>query len=136
VSPNPDAGTSAAAAFVARRTRLGLSQEKIRDRTGLSVSSLIDFEKSRSWPRERTKAKLEHIVGWPPGTLDAIRAGKPAPGETAGADPSTMIVLDGLRHVETLALTAIQIADDPVGAAARLAAIRDLIRTLTPPTKP
>lgn len=129
MSPSPDA--DAATAFIARRIELGLTQEQVRDLTGLSVSSLIDFEKCRSWPREQTLQKLEDAVGWPPGALRAIRAGKPAPGQSPEPDPAAQIVVDALRSVETIASQAIRLARDPVAAAGRLAAVRGLIETLS-----
>lgn len=133
MSPNPDAAAAeAAAAFVERRKHLGVSQEQVRDKTGLSVSSLIDFEKARSWPRARTQALLEDVVGWAPGTLERLKAGSAVAAESPEQpDPAAVLVLDGLRHVERLAVQAVRIAADPVAAANRLADVRDLIETLS-----
>lgn len=131
MSPNPDA--DAAAAFTARRVEQGLTQERIRELTGVSVPTIIKFEKARTWPRERTLTKLEDVVGLPPGTLRAIRAGKPGPGQATEPDPAAALVLDALRSVETIAGQAIRLAHDPIAAAGRLAAVRRLIETLTTP---
>jgi len=65
----------AGAAFAARREELGLSQRQLATMKIIGAPNLIAFEKGRSWPRERTLAKLEQVVQWPPGTLAKVRAG-------------------------------------------------------------
>jgi transcriptional regulator with XRE-family HTH domain len=65
----------AGAAFAARRAELGLSQRQLANMKIIGAPNLIAFEKGRSWPRERTLAKLEQVVRWPPGTLAKVRAG-------------------------------------------------------------
>jgi DNA-binding XRE family transcriptional regulator len=65
----------AGAAFAARREELGLSQRQLATMKIIGAPNLIAFEKGRSWPRERTLAKLEQVVQWPPGTLANVRAG-------------------------------------------------------------
>jgi len=49
----------------------------------ISAPALIDFEKGRVWPRDKTRAKLEQVVKWPPGMLAKLSAGTQAP--TIGA---------------------------------------------------
>ena len=65
----------AGAAFAARREELGISQRQLATMKIIGAPNLIAFEKGRSWPRERTLAKLEQVVGWLPGTLAKVRAG-------------------------------------------------------------
>lgn len=65
----------AGAAFAARRAELGISQRQLANMKIIGAPNLIAFEKGRSWPRERTLAKLEQVVQWPPGTLAKVRAG-------------------------------------------------------------
>src|ERR1700677_5187966 len=65
----------AGAAFAARREELGISQRQLATMKIIGAPNLIAFEKGRSWPREKTLAKLEQVVGWPPGTLAKVRAG-------------------------------------------------------------
>jgi len=65
----------AGAAFAARRAELGISQRQLASMKIIGAPNLIAFEKGRSWPRERTLAKLEQVVQWPPGTLAKVRAG-------------------------------------------------------------
>jgi transcriptional regulator with XRE-family HTH domain len=77
-----DPGTvRAGAAFATRRKELGIKQRKLADQKMITASSLIAFEKGRSWPRERTLAMLEELVQWPAGTLARVRAGGAIPGE-------------------------------------------------------
>jgi transcriptional regulator with XRE-family HTH domain len=68
----------AGAAFAARRAELGISQRQLAAMKIIGAPNLIAFEKGRSWPRERTLAKLEQVVQWPPGTLAKVRAGSEA----------------------------------------------------------
>jgi transcriptional regulator with XRE-family HTH domain len=75
----------AGAAFAARREELGISQRELAKKGLITASSLIAFEKGRSWPRERTRAMLEEVVHWPAGTLAGIRAGDHIPGATPSA---------------------------------------------------
>src|SRR5258708_26685008 len=78
----------AGAAFADRRQELGLSQRELAKKGLITASSLIAFEKGRSWPRERTRAMLEEVVHWPAGTLAGIRAGDQVPGATPSASPA------------------------------------------------
>jgi transcriptional regulator with XRE-family HTH domain len=74
----------AGAAFASRRQELGITQRGLASKGLITASSLIAFEKGRSWPRERTRAMLEEVVQWPAGTLAGIRAGNEIPGSTTG----------------------------------------------------
>jgi hypothetical protein len=65
----------AGAAFAARRVELRISQRQLANMKIIGAPNLIAFEKGRSWPRERTLAKLEQVAQWPPGTLARVRAG-------------------------------------------------------------
>ncbi|WP_241777323.1 helix-turn-helix domain-containing protein [Mycobacterium intracellulare] len=65
----------AGAAFADRRKELGLSQRELARMKIMTAANLIEFEKGRSWPREKTRAKLEFVARWPPGTLARVRAG-------------------------------------------------------------
>ena len=57
----------------------------------IGAPNLIAFEKGRAWPRERTLAKLEQVVQWPPGTLAKVRAGggRNVSGATGTQDPQS-----------------------------------------------
>jgi transcriptional regulator with XRE-family HTH domain len=71
-------------AFARRRQDLGITQRGLASKGIITASSLIAFEKGRSWPRERTRATLEELVQWPAGTLAGIRAGGEIPGRSSG----------------------------------------------------
>jgi pSer/pThr/pTyr-binding forkhead associated (FHA) protein len=91
----PDAGmVRAGAAAAARRRELDISQRSLAADGIINAGALIAFEKGRSWPRERTRAKLEEVLRWPSGTIARIRRGEPATGETA-AEPALPASSDG-----------------------------------------
>lgn len=78
----------AGAAAAARRRELDISQRSLAADGIINAGALIAFEKGRSWPRERTRAKLEEVLQWPAGTIDRIRHGEPvADDATAQAPP-------------------------------------------------
>ena len=66
----------AGAAFAARREELGISQRQLAKQGIIGAPNLIAFEKGRAWPRERTRAKLEQVVQWPPGALAKLCDGR------------------------------------------------------------
>lgn len=67
----------AGAAAAARRRELDISQRSLAADGIINAGALIAFEKGRSWPRERTRARLEEILQWPPGTIARLRKGEP-----------------------------------------------------------
>lgn len=67
----------AGAAAAARRRELDISQRSLAADGIINAGALIAFEKGRSWPRERTRAKLEQVLRWPPGTIAKLRRGEP-----------------------------------------------------------
>nr|WP_255309504.1 transcriptional regulator [Mycobacterium malmoense] len=73
----------AGAAAAARRRELGISQRSLAADGIINAGALIAFEKGRSWPRERTQAKLEQVLQWPAGAIARIRSGQPAAPEAA-----------------------------------------------------
>ena len=72
----------AGAAAAARRRELDISQRRLAAAGIINAGALISFEKGRSWPRERTRAKLEEVLQWPQGTIARLRQGA-----TAAAEP-------------------------------------------------
>jgi transcriptional regulator with XRE-family HTH domain len=78
----------AGAAAAARRRELDISQRSLAADGIINAGALISFEKGRSWPRERTRAKLEEVLKWAPGTIARIRRGGPVtPDEPAPSSP-------------------------------------------------
>jgi transcriptional regulator with XRE-family HTH domain len=65
----------AGAAFAERRQEKGISQRELARNRIITAANLIAFEKGRAWPREKTRARLEEVVQWPPGELARIHAG-------------------------------------------------------------
>lgn len=68
----------AGAAAAARRRALNVSQRSLAADGVINAGALIAFEKGRSWPRQATRAKLESVLQWPPGTIERLRRGEPA----------------------------------------------------------
>lgn len=130
----PDPGmVRAGAAAAARRRELDISQRSLAADGIINAGALIAFEKGRSWPRERTRAKLEEILQWPPGTIARIRRGEaaadeptrqtpPSPvtrpskaDEPAGDGAASLIAQAVVAAVDVcrLAIAALPPADDP-----------------------
>ncbi|GAB5896387.1 transcriptional regulator [Mycolicibacterium mageritense] len=74
----------AGAAAAARRRELDISQRSLAADGIINAGALIAFEKGRSWPRERTRLKLEEVLRWPPGTIARLRQGAPVPAPAPG----------------------------------------------------
>lgn len=72
----------AGAAVAARRRELDIKQRNLAKYKIINAGALIAFEKGRSWPRERTRARLEEVLQWPAGTIATIRYGGSVPGAT------------------------------------------------------
>jgi pSer/pThr/pTyr-binding forkhead associated (FHA) protein len=85
----PDPGVlRAGAAAAARRRELDISQRSLAADGIINAGALIAFAKGRSWPRERTRAKLEEVLRWPAGTIARIRRGEPVAHEATAQVPS------------------------------------------------
>ncbi len=125
----PDPGVvRAGAAAAARRRELDISQRSLASDGIINAGALIAFEKGRSWPRERTRAKLEEVLRWPAGTIARIRQGEPVayeappaptPEATPEASPSdgpaSLIAQAVAAAVDTcsLAIAALPPPEDP-----------------------
>lgn len=85
----------AGAAAAARRRELDISQRSLAADGIINAGALIAFEKGRSWPRERTRLKLEEVLRWPPGTIARLRQGGPVPDPAmpspAPVEPPTVV---------------------------------------------
>ncbi|MGA5534673.1 transcriptional regulator [Mycolicibacterium nivoides] len=85
----------AGAAAAARRRELDISQRSLAADGIINAGALIAFEKGRSWPRERTRFKLEEVLRWPPGTIARLRQGGPVPDPAmpppAPVEPPTIV---------------------------------------------
>jgi transcriptional regulator with XRE-family HTH domain len=107
-----DAGiTRAGAAVAAKRRELGIAQRRLARAGVINAGALIAFEKGRSWPRQETRARLEQVLGWPPGAIGRIRSGEPAPLTQIAVQPdsdnSVALLVGALRTAITAADAAI-----------------------------
>ncbi|MDT5045907.1 MAG: hypothetical protein QOG75_1760 [Mycobacterium sp.] len=124
----------AGAAFARRRRELGITQRGLASKGVITASSLIAFEKGRSWPRERTRAMLEELVQWPAGTLAGIRLGSEVPGAASVPDPdgadAPLIVgaVDIALSTVTAAIANLPADDHPKFAEYAHAVLADLRR--------
>lgn len=108
-------------AAAARRRELDISQRSLAADGIINAGALIAFEKGRSWPREKTRAKLEEVLRWPPGTIARIRKGGSVPGAdtreklTAGEDQEPLVAAAVMAAVDSLglAIDALPPVDDP-----------------------
>src|SRR3954447_15721471 len=75
----------AGAAAAARRRELDISQRSLAADGIINAGALIAFEKGRSWPRDRPRAKLEEVLQWPAGTIERIRDGAAVPYQAPAA---------------------------------------------------
>jgi transcriptional regulator with XRE-family HTH domain len=133
----PDAGMlRAGAAAAARRRELDISQRSLAAEGILNAGALIAFEKGRSWPRERTRARLEEILQWPPGTIARLRRGEPvravapaqAPPAAASNDEVSLMMQAVVAAVGAFGSTvaALPPVDDPAFVPRTTAILADL----------
>ncbi|WP_319451082.1 MULTISPECIES: FHA domain-containing protein [unclassified Mycobacterium] len=142
VAPDDDATVAlhpgmvrAGAAAAARRRELDISQRSLAADGIINAGALIAFEKGRSWPRDRTRAKLEEVLQWPEGTIAQLRTGgaeAPPPTEPsvpiAVADEVPLIAQAVEAAVHTLGATiaALPALDDPAFTPRATAILTDL----------
>lgn len=116
----------AGAAAAARRRELDISQRSLAADGIINAGALIAFEKGRSWPRERTRLKLEEVLRWPPGTIARLRQGGSVPTASAPVAPPPPEPAAAPAPV-----AAVPAADEvPLIAQAVLTAVRTLQTTI------
>ncbi|GAC1397244.1 MAG: hypothetical protein NVSMB60_07100 [Mycobacterium sp.] len=122
----------AGSAFADRRAELGLTQRDIAGMKIMGQPALVAFEKGRAWPREKTRAKLEQVARWAPGTLAKIREGLGANESTAsahaGSDSAALVADAVLVAVSNVVLTieGLPGENDPAFAERARAVLADL----------
>lgn len=98
-----------------RRAELDLSQRTLAANKIINAGALIAFEKGRSWPRDKTRERLEEALGWPAGTIARMRrehaAHQHAPVPPTGEGERTEVIgaggtttVDAKYMAETIAL--------------------------------
>ncbi|GAA4237417.1 hypothetical protein GCM10022254_49420 [Actinomadura meridiana] len=60
---------------VARRGSLGLTQEQLAERAGVTVKTVYNLESGERWPQARTRSAVEDALRWHPGDLARIGEG-------------------------------------------------------------
>ena len=129
----PDPGmVRAGAAAAARRRQLDISQRRLAAEGIINAGALIAFEKGRSWPRQRTRAKLEEVLQWPAGTIERLRTGASArpsgPAPAASGDEVSLIAQAVVTAVSTLStsVAGLPADDDPLFATRITRTLADL----------
>lgn len=121
--PPVDPGMArAGAAAAARRRELDISQRSLATDGIINAGALIAFEKGRSWPRDRTRTRLEEVLQWPIGTIARIRSGEPA--------PAVSTMAPGVSAVYPAAPPGTQLGEVPLIAQAVVAAVNTLGATV------
>ncbi|MBS9532773.1 transcriptional regulator [Mycobacterium sp. M1] len=120
----PDPGIArAGAATAARRRELDISQRRLATDGIINAGALIAFEKGRSWPRDRTRARLEEALQWPPGAIADIRRGAAVPNRPAAApEPASPPRVDS-QEANVIAQVVTAAVDNCRAAAESLPAI-------------
>jgi transcriptional regulator with XRE-family HTH domain len=125
----------AGAAVAARREKLNITQRSLARHKILNAGALIAFEKGRTWPHRSTRAKLEEVLQWPPGTIDQIRRGGAPATEDTTAVMSNSVQAPLMAQTVELALGTIRAtiedlptADDATFSRRVNAALSDLRR--------
>lgn len=84
---------------VARRGSLGLTQEQLAERAGVTVKTIYNIEAGERWPQARTRSVIEHALEWGSGDLVRIAEGA----EPTAANGAAEAGLDAvLRELEEL----------------------------------
>lgn len=104
----------AGAAAAARRRELNISQRSLAADGIINAGALIAFEKGRSWPRERTRAKLEEVLRWPPGTIERLRQGEQPGGDDRPPPPP--VQADEVSLIAQAVITAMGTFDATLAA--------------------
>ncbi|BBZ09724.1 transcriptional regulator [Mycolicibacterium doricum] len=120
----------AGAAAAARRRELDISQRSLAADGIINAGALIAFEKGRSWPRERTRAKLEQVLRWPPGTIAKLRRGEPVAARDA---TTTTTPVTSAGPAATTAAEAPLIAQAVEAAVHTLSATADVLPPVDDP---
>jgi transcriptional regulator with XRE-family HTH domain len=85
---------------VARRGSLGMTQEQLAERAGVTVKTVYNLESAGRWPQARTRGAIEKALGWRSGDLTRVgEGGEPVP-QAASEEPGMDTMLRELRELE------------------------------------
>ncbi|MFD0688920.1 helix-turn-helix domain-containing protein [Actinomadura fibrosa] len=93
---------------VARRGSLGLTQEQLSERAGVTVKTIYNLEAGERWPQARTRSAIESALQWRPGDLRRIGEGLEPLGMPAPAGPE-----EALHELSELNAYFADLRDDP-----------------------
>ncbi|MGH3970509.1 MAG: helix-turn-helix transcriptional regulator [Mycobacterium sp.] len=75
-----------------RRVEVGFeTQRELADAAGLSLNTAALLERGKSFPHRANRIKFEDALGWPRGTLDALRRGAPVPDAASAPAPERVL---------------------------------------------
>lgn len=86
---------------VARRGALGLTQEQLAERAGVTVKTVYNLESGGRWPQARTRGAIEEALRWRAGDLVRIAEGQEPTPVQVGAEPDLDTVVRELRELES-----------------------------------
>lgn len=102
--------------FALWRRKKGVTQRQLMDEKIISQAPLVNFEKGRSWPRERTRAALEQRVGLPAGQITRWRYGDAARATASAMPLRTDLMVAALDIAVQAVLTQADRVPDPASA--------------------
>ncbi|WP_078354673.1 helix-turn-helix domain-containing protein [Mycobacteroides chelonae] len=119
-------------AILARRAEKGLSQRDLAQQANIRQGTLGSIERGETYPQPRTRVRIESVLEWSLGTLEAVgETGEPPASETVpeggaadGLLGMTRVVIDTSRQA------ASTLPDPHVDPAVYLAMAMNVVRTL------
>ncbi|CAA0126497.1 Uncharacterised protein [Mycolicibacterium vanbaalenii] len=96
-------------AILARRAEKGLSQRDLAQQAEIRQGTLGSIERGETYPQPRTRVRIESVLEWSLGTLEAVgetgelpaSEGPPEGGATDGLLGMTQMVIDTSRQAAT-----------------------------------
>lgn len=115
--------------FAAWRKKKGVTQRQLSDEKLISQAPLVNFERGRSWPRERMRARLEQRLELKPGQIAEWRYGYGSPAKQSAIPGRIDFMLPALEvAVQSIApaVSGLPVVDDPNYWPAVVKTLRDV----------